>query len=181
MDSITFNEVEKLENILNEALMDEWEAQGHKMTGAVYKEIEYKIKQTVDTLTLSGYMPFYGNIIASGTPEHKIPYSGRSGRGGVSKYIEALQRYAQWKMGITDPKKSLSVAFAIATVQKRSGMPTPGSYRYSSSGKRKDWVEEAFKNNEDKITEAVRGMSHEFLKVNLDVFLAQWQIELSKS
>jgi len=180
MDSVTFTEVEKLENILNEALMDEWEAQGHKATGAVYKEIEYQIKQTTDTFTLSGYMPFYGNIIAAGVPGNRIPYSGRTGRGGVSKYIEALQRYAEWKIGITDPKKSLSVAFAIATVQKKSGMPTPGSFKYSNSGKRKDWVEEAFKNNEDKITEAVREMSHELLKLNLDVFLAQWQILLNK-
>lgn len=180
MDSAYYTEIEALQNILNEALMDEWEAQGHKATGAVYKEIEYQIKQTTDTLTLNGFMPFYGNIIAAGVPESRIPYSGRTGRGGVSKYIEALQRYAQWKMGITDPKKSLSVAFAIATVQKRSGMPTPGSYKYSRTGKRRDWVEEAFKNNDDKITEAVRAMSRELLSVKMDVFLAQWQILLNK-
>jgi hypothetical protein len=160
--------------------MDEWEAQGHKMSGKVYKEIEYQVKQTVDTLTLSGFMPFYGNIIAAGVKSGKIPYSGRTGRGGVSKYIQALQRYAQARMGIEDEKKSLSVAFAIATVQKKGGMPTQGSYKYTSTGKRTDWVEEAFKKNEDKITEAVRDMSRDVLSVKLDVLIAQWQIALSK-
>jgi len=178
---VIFTDVERLENIITEALMEEWEAQGHSMTGAVVKEIEYKVNQTVDILTLSGYMPYYGNILAAGVKAEKIPYSGRSGRGGVSKYIQALQRYAQARMGISDNKKSLSVAFAIANTQKKSGMPTPGSYRYTSTGKRTGWVEEALRKGENKITTTVREVTNNYLKINLDAMISQWQIELNRN
>jgi len=178
--AVTFTEVERLQNVLNEALTSEWEAQGHSMTNAVVKEIEYQIKQTTDTLTLLGFMPFYGNIIASGTPESKIPYSGRTGRGGTSKYIQALQNYVKIRMSVNDEKKSLSIAFAIAASQKKHGMPTPRSYSFSKSGKRRDWIEEAFKNGEDNIREAISDMAFNMLTVNLDVFLAKWQLLMNE-
>ena len=174
-------DIERLQQVLNEALLNEWEAQGHSMNGKVVKDIEYKVKQETDRLILSGFMYPYGNIIAAGVKESKIPFSGRTGRGGTSLYIAALQNYVKARMNITDEKKSLGIAFAIATVQKRSGMPTPRSYSFSSTGKRRDWIEEAFKNNEDKITEAVSEMSYNMLVVKLDVLLDKWQIELNKN
>lgn len=174
-------DIERLEQVLTESLINEWEAQGHSMTGKVVKEIEYKAKQDANTLILSGFMYPYGSIQAAGTKPSKIPYSGRSGRGGMSLYIAALQEYVKTRMNISDEKKSLSIAFAIAAAQKKEGMPTSGSYKYSSTGKRTDWIEEAFKKGEDKITEAISVMSYNLLTVQLDVLLAKWQIELNKS
>lgn len=174
-------DIERLEQVLSEALMNEWEAQGHSMTGKVVKEIEYKVKQDVNTLILSGMMFPYGSIQAAGVNAAKIPYSGRSGRGGTSLYIAALQDYVKNRMNISDEKKSLSIAFAIAATQKKEGMPTSGSYKYSSTGKRTAWVEDAFKKNEDKITEAISAMSYNLLTIQLDVLLTKWQIELNKS
>lgn len=180
MDSVTYTEIEHLEHVLTEALMDEWDAQGHRMTGAVIREIEYQVEQKATELILSGFMPFYGNIIAAGTKASRIPYSGRTNKGGTSKYIQALQSYAQTRMNITDEKKSLSIAFAIAATQKKEGMPTSGSYKYSSNGKRKDWVESAFKTNEDKISEAISEMASNIIEVHFDVILAKWQLLINE-
>ena len=36
-------------------------------------------------------------------------------------------------------KNPLGAAFAIAKTQKREGMPTKGSYKFSSNGRRKNW------------------------------------------
>ena len=178
-------DIEHLEQVISEALTSEWEAQGHKMSGRVVKEIEFKTKQTANTLILSGFMYPYANIIAAGTKPSKIPFSGGSkrgqGKGGTSLYIAALQNYVKNRMSISDEKKSLSIAFAIAKTQKEEGMPTLNSYRYSSSGKRLDWVQEAFKNNEDKITEAISQMAFNMLSVNIDVLLNKWQLEINKT
>lgn len=174
-------DIERIQQVLTEALMNEWELQGHAMTSAVVKDIEYVVKQETNRLSISGMIYPYGNIIAAGTKSGKIPYSGRSGKGGTSLYIAALQRYVKQRMNINDEQKSKSIAFAIATEQKKHGMPTPGSYNYSKSGKRIDWVEEAFMRSEEKIKEAIRQMAFNLLSVNIDVLLKKWNYELNRN
>jgi hypothetical protein len=172
-------DIAKLQDVLNEALMNEFESQGHKMSGKLIQDIEYKVNQEVDRLVISGYMYAYANYLATGTKAAKVPFSGRGG-GGTSLYIQALKNYARQRMGIEDEKKALSVAFAIAHTQKKEGMPTRGSYSYTSTGKRTDWITEAFKRDEDKITEAVSDMAFNMLTVKLDTLIEKWQISLNK-
>jgi hypothetical protein len=181
MQSVTFTEVERLQQVIAEVLRDEWEAQGHYMNGAVVKELEWKISQTNDTLTLEALMYPYANIIATGVKKDKIPFSGRTGRGGTSLYIEALQNYVKQRMEVSDDKKSLSIAFAIAHTHKKEGMPTRGSYKYSSTGKRTEWTGESLSKNEEQITDAIGEWAHNRLLVNLDVILEKWQTELNKN
>jgi hypothetical protein len=174
-----------LEHVLSKALAEEWVAQGHEMNGKIIRDIEYVVKQETNSLTISGMMYAYGNIIAAGVQSSKIPYSGRSGRGGTSLYIQALQSYVKQRMHISDEKKSLSVAFAIAQTQKFSGdfigMPTRGSYAYTQTGKRTAWIEEAFKHNEELIIEAIRDMAFNLLSINIDVLLTKWNVLLNKN
>jgi hypothetical protein len=172
-------EIEHVQNVISEVLLNEWEAQGHSMGGGVVKSIEYVIKQEENSITLSGMMYPYGSIIAAGTPKNRIPFSGRSGRGGTSKYIQALQSYVQSRMNISDAKKSLSVAFAIAHKQKAEGMPTKNSYKFSSTGKRLDWIEESLK--KDSVTEAINELGYYITSAKFDVLINQWQIELNKN
>jgi len=173
-------DIEKLQHVLNEALMDEFEAQGHRMTGKVVQDIEYVVKQHTDMISIAGMMYPYANYLAAGTSAGKIPFSGRTGSGGTSLYIEALKNYARQRMGIENDKKALSVAFAIAHTQKKQGMPTQGSYRFSRTGKRTEWVGDALKNNEDKISEVISSMAFNLLTVKLDVLIKKWQIELNR-
>ena len=173
-------DIVKLQDVLNEALMNEFEAQGHSMTGKLVKDIEYVVKQEVDKITIAGMMYPYANYLASGTSASKIPFSGRTGRGGTSLYIQALKNYAKVRMGIEDEKKALSVAFAIAHTQKKHGMPTPGSYKFSGTGKRTEWVGDAFKRDEGRITEAIEQMAFNLLTVKIDTLIDKWQIELNK-
>ena len=179
-------DISKLEDVLNEALMEEFEAQGHKMTGKLIQDIEYVVKTEVDRLTISGYMYPYANYLAAGVKADKVPFSPRglgfkASGAGTSLYIKALQNYAKQRMGISDEQKSLSVAFAIATTQKKYGMPTPASTFYSSTGQRTDFISEAFKKNEDNITEVVQQMAFNMLTVKLDTLIDKWQIEINKS
>jgi hypothetical protein len=171
-------DVEQLQKVITGLLQEQWTAQGHAMTSSIIEQIEYEVKKETDWLVLKGFMPKYGPIIAAGTKASRIPFSGRTGKGGTSKYIQALQSYVQQRMNISDEKKSLSVAFAIAHSQKKHGMPTPGSYSFSSTGKRTEWIGEALKS--DKLTEAVREMMYGYLSMQINTMIDIYNVELNK-
>lgn len=178
-------DIEKLEQVLSEALMSEFEAQGHKMSGKLIKDIEYVVKTQVDRISISGMMYAYGPILNAGVKADNIPFSPRglgfaASGAGTSLYIKGLQSWVKQRMAISDEKKSLSVAFAIATTQKKYGMPTSASTFYSSTGKRTEFITDAFKNNEDEITEAVEAMAFNMLTVKLDTLIDKWNIELNR-
>jgi hypothetical protein len=178
-------DIDHLKEVLSKALAHEWEAQGHKMSGKIVDTIDYVVKQEADRMTISGMMYPYGMYIAAGVKSSNIPYGGRTGRGGTSLYIKALQDYVKARMNITDEQKSKSIAFAIAQTQKNSGdywgMPTRGSYAYSSTGKRLGWIEDAFKNNEEEIIGVVREMCFDLLSLKFDVMLTEWNATLKKN
>ena len=176
-------DVERLEQVLREALMNEWEAQGHYMTGKVVNDLDIVVKQEANRIIISGFTYPYGMIQAAGVPANKIPFGGTAprgqGKGGTSLYIEALQRYAKNRMNIQDDKKSLSVAFAIAKTHKKEGMPTTGSYSFSQTGKRTQWIEDAFRSDEENINAAISEMAFNVISVQFDTLINKWQYELN--
>ena len=176
--------VDKIENVLLEVLSAEWKAQGHEMNGAIVRDMEFKINHKEDTLTISGYIYPYGNIIARGIKPGKVPFNWTTarrgqGKGGTSDYIEGLKNYAKVRMAITDDKEALSTAFAIAKTQKLEGMPTYNSYKFSMTGQRMDWIEEALKKGGDRITDAAREIAYDLVSVKFDAIIKQWQYELN--
>jgi len=158
----------QLQQVLTEALMNEWSLQGHAMTSKVVHDIDFVVKQEAQLLSLSGYMYPYGNIQASGARWRKFP----------NWY--AIQQWVKLRMQIQDEQKSKSIAFAIAQTFKKSGMPTAGSLQFSSTGKRTDWVEEAFKRDETKIEDTIRQMIFGLLTVNIDVLIKKWNLILNE-
>jgi hypothetical protein len=154
--------MDKLDNIAQEIIQligDEWIKQGHDLTGAFVQGLSYEIVDNIiyiyDT-TNSGY----GKILNAGVSADRIPFttnSERSERGWekspfkTSKYIQGLVLYAKLRKGAND-KDALSIAFAIAHTQKKEGMPTKDSARFSKTGKRTQFVEDAT-TDVDKIVE----------------------------
>ena len=167
--------ISQLTDTITKLLRSEWEAQGHSMTGKLIDDMDLIVKQEVSRMTISGMIYAYGSILNTGVTQDKIPYSGRSGRGGISLYIQGLQNYAKAKMG-ADDKKSLGIAFAIASTQKKHGMPTYGSYKYSTTGKRMRWIDEALQ--KDDLTKAVRQFAYQYLNLSIDTFVTKWQTQL---
>ncbi len=141
----------ELESYIKELLMREWVDQGHFMDGRVVNEMELKISETVSGFEAAGMMFPYASYMEYGVEASRIPFSGRSGRGGKSRYIEALTSYVQRRMAITDLKEAKSVAFAIAHTHKKEGMPSLRSKEYSKTGKRTGWVTETLANNADQL------------------------------
>ena len=165
-----FTDIERLEIVINEALAKEWEAQGHHMTGKIVKEIQWQSKHETNRLILTGFIYPYGKYQASGAkwPNKRPP-------------VGPLQKWVQLRMGLDDDKKSKSIAFAIATALKKNGMPLPGSFKYSSTGKRTDWIEEALIKNDEKISEAIGKLGENIVSTEIDILVKKWNVELNKA
>ena len=108
--------------------------QGHNLTGRLKGSFETVTRQTENTSEADILVEGYGQFVDQGVKAARIPYSGRSGRGGKSKYVEGLKDFfIKRGRGATE---ALRAAFATAAKHRREGMPTRASYRFSRNGKR---------------------------------------------
>jgi hypothetical protein len=136
-----------------EVIAMEWRAQGHELSGSAVKQMETVVKFEINTLVIEGLVPDYMAINNSGVTAAKIPYTPNSGR-PPSKYISGLIDYVKRRMGKSD-KEAKSIAFAIASKHKKEGMPTKGSVRFSTTGKRTGFIEQALDKSNPKFIELI--------------------------
>ena len=132
---------------------NEWRAQGHELSGSAVKQMETVIREEIATIVIEGYIPDYMAINNSGVTAARIPYTPNSGR-PPSKYISGLIDYVKRRMGKSD-KEAKGIAFAIASKHKKEGMPTKGSVRFSTTGKRTGFIEQALDKNNAKFIELI--------------------------
>jgi hypothetical protein len=132
---------------------NEWRAQGHELSGSAVKQMETVIREEIASIVIEGYVPDYMAINNSGVTAARIPYTPNSGR-PPSKYISGLIDYVKRRMGKSD-KDAKGIAFAIASKHKREGMPTKGSVRFSTTGKRTGFIEQALDKNSPKFIELI--------------------------
>ena len=132
---------------------NEWRLQGHELTGAAVKQMETMVRFEINTLIIEGFVPDYMAINNQGVPANRIPYYPGSGR-KESEYIKGLMKYVQQRMGKSE-KESKGIAFAIASKHKKEGMPTKTSAKYSKTGKRTGFIEQALDKNNAKFIELI--------------------------
>jgi hypothetical protein len=142
MDEILIN----LAAYLKQKIIENYITQGHRLTGAFESTLEVTLKSEPVVKIIEGLGEHYAKFIDTGIPASRIPFNPGS-RAGHSKYIEGLKRFAEIKFGLSG-REALSRAFAIAHTQKREGMPTGGSYHYSKTGKRTEFVTDTLINEE---------------------------------
>jgi len=123
----TTDNIKKLSDMLGAfifmQLSKELVRQGHKLTGALAKSFETKVQQHGEKVTIEFLMLIYGRSLNDGIRPEKIPFTPVPPyRGGTSKYIEGLIKFATLKFG-ADKKRAKNIAFAIANKQHRKGYP----------------------------------------------------------
>ena len=126
----------------------ELEAQGHKLSGKLIESVTFTIEQQGTSYVANMYMEGYGLILETGVPANRIPFGRKTGA-KISKYIQALIGYFQ-KRGFGGESKSM--AFRTARAQKREGMPTRASYRFSRNGRRTGAIRETLGSAQNRIT-----------------------------
>lgn len=155
-----------LAELLKEEMRQQLKIANHIMTGDLVESIESRILSTIEGRKIEIWLNSYGIALDQGVPPDRIPFSEPSGRGGRSKYIEGLQRFAQLKLGVTDNRKSLGIAFAIARKHKKVGMPVKGPTQFIQKTLdateddiirfAEDWAEAIFQAKIDSIIENIR-------------------------
>jgi len=155
-----------LADLLKEEMRQQLKIANHIMTGDLIESIESRILSTIEGRKIEIWLNSYGKAIDQGVPPDRIPFTEPSGRGGRSKYIEGLQRFAQLKLGVTDNRKSLGIAFAIARKHKKVGMPVKGPTQFIQKTLdateddiirfAEDWAEAIFQAKIDSIIENIR-------------------------
>ncbi|MEK0324448.1 MAG: hypothetical protein QQN63_01985 [Nitrosopumilus sp.] len=137
---------------LKKALAKEIVAQGHDLTGKLKNDVSEQIKRDGSGFTLDIFMQEYAPFVDKGVKASRIPY--RRGSGAKSsKYISGLIDFIRKRGLATGDKEVKNIAFAIANNHKRYGMPTRSSKRFSRTGKRLEFVQEALDSVVDQITE----------------------------
>jgi len=112
-----------LSKFVFEQLAEELIRQGHKLTGSLIKSFELQIDKQAEATTYAFLMNNYGLSLEYGIKPERIPYTiGGQRRGGTSKYIQGLIKFAQLKFR-ADKRRAKQIAFAIANKHKREGYP----------------------------------------------------------
>jgi hypothetical protein len=115
----------ELGNRMIEHIKDEWTLAGHALSGAFEQSLA--VEKDGDKIHITGNT--YGIYMNFGVRAENIPYTPRKrgqGKGGTSKYITGLHNYVKARIGITDEKESLSIAFAIAYKHSQEGIQGSG-------------------------------------------------------
>lgn len=132
--------------VVKKAIIYNFKLQGHVMTGDLIDTINYKIEQTDIVGRIDFYMNDYGIYQNYGVKASQIKKPFAKPR------IEGLQRFAKIKLGISDEKEALRVAFAIAKKQSIEGMPTNNS---RAMGKKTGAINDALKDTEKEIEKMI--------------------------
>lgn len=125
-------------------IQDELKAQGHVLTGTLLNSIEVEIQERPNLIRGLIWMEDYGEAIDTGVPASSVPFSGATGRGGTSDYIQGL--FTFFKLKGLEEEEALSAAFATAYVAKREGHPTRGSFVHSTNGRRTGFFTDTLNN-----------------------------------
>lgn len=135
---------------ISELFVKQWEIQGHIMDGSKFvSELEYEIEEERDVIHIRWWGVDYGKYLNRGVQAGNIPFGRKTGA-KRSKYIQGLIKYVERRMGVAG-REGVSIAFAIANAHKKEGMPTKASERFSQTGKRTGWLDEALTEGEQEI------------------------------
>ena len=128
--------MDRVEDEVKRVLLKSFSDEGHTLTGKLIADIESEVTAYSGGFAIDFMSAKYGAYLNFGVKAAKIPYTRGSGA-GRSAYITGLMKYVQLRMGISDPKQQKSIAFAIATEQKKKGMPL------RTGGRGTQWADKA--------------------------------------
>lgn len=160
--------IQKVIETAKMAVVIEWRRQGHELTGKAASSIEEQVTQTAEGTRIDFYIEDYMSNINQGVPSNRIPYSPGSGA-KYSKYIAGLSRYARLRFG-ANRQEAERIAFAIARTHLKEGLPSLGSKRFSSTGRRTGFIEQGLEGQEEKIGELIEKAVEETFRTIIESF-----------
>lgn len=137
---------EGAERLINEFIRKEMVDQGHHLTGAMEDSLDAEIFKKKKAEVMEGFAVYYSRFVNDGFPAKSANFQ------QVPFLIEYFQKRG-YPLASSDTTKPTAVQLAFATVKKwmQEGMPTEASKRFSSTGSRKNMIENAFAGNERRL------------------------------
>jgi predicted RecB family endonuclease len=112
----------------------ELEQQGHRATGALVRSVVVKVAEELRAVELQLSHLEYGVTVNTGLKPSEVPRTL-----AFIKQIAAWVKFRKIAGGLD--KTIEKVAVRIVKTMWRTGMPTPGSYRFSNNGRRTGWID----------------------------------------
>jgi hypothetical protein len=143
------DKINEISNLLIEKIKEEWVLAGHSLTGEFEASLEAEIKNDNLGVVIYIWGNEYGIYRSTGVPAENIPYTRRKrgqGSGGTSKYLTGLKNWVQQRLGISDEREALSIAFSIANSHLENGILGSG------------FLDEVSKKYDDQIEEKIADM-----------------------
>lgn len=131
---------------------EEFEAQGHNNTGKGMASITYEVERTGTSVIGTMWAEDYVVTLEFGIAAENIPFSPGSGAES-SQYISGLITYFESK-GLGE-NEATRAAFGTAHTHIVVGLPTNGSYAFSSTGERTGFAATALERNLETITNSI--------------------------
>jgi len=146
---------------LIDQLRKELEAQGHNNTGELAESLRYEIKSTSDGYNIVFYGKDYAKFVNNGI------------RSGKWVSVMALAKWVEERGIASGDKEIKAAAFAIRQKIYNEGSPTRGAFAFTSNGRRTEFVEIVFAQNEDYILKELFAIFNDEITSRLDNVLAQ--------
>jgi len=158
--------LEKIANLSIQSVAIVWRLQGHELTGNAVRQLETRIVERGNDTVIEGYVTDYMAELNEGVPASKIP---RPGTAAYDKLIVDLAGYAR-KRGLTGRRSYEQIARAIASRHLREGKPTKASRRFSKTGKRTGFIEQALTDIEPELAQLIERGVEESINFVIESF-----------
>jgi hypothetical protein len=158
--------LEKIASIAIQSVAIVWRLQGHELTGNAVRQLETRIVERGNDTIIEGYVIDYMAELNEGVPASKIP---RPGTAAYDKLITELAGYAR-KRGLTGRRTYEQIARAIARRYLREGKPTKASARFSKTGKRTGFIEQALSDIEPELAKLIEQGVEESINFVIESF-----------
>ena len=131
-----------ISNIVISALVEEIKLQGHNDTGKLINSFESNETETGKKATIEILFFNYGTFLNYGRkPGSYVPFA-------------VLFDWVKRRLRLSGVQ-ARSATFAINQKIFKEGIPTRGALKYSSTGKRTQFIDDALKRKDKEITEAI--------------------------
>lgn len=151
-----------IKNFLIDETIKEFELQGHHLTGAFEAALRCEIEEATDTISWVLTGKDYGKYLEKGVSANKASF----------KQFPFVLNYVNLRMHL-DEKKAKTVAAMIINKWKKTGMPTPGSFKFSQ-GSRTGFIFHVLQKAQAKVPEILNKEEKEFVNLRVQNFVTMW-------
>lgn len=142
---LLFVNMTKAANYAIELFRAELRSQGHRSSGRLEESFSKVITTTIGGVAKGEIQAEdYGLALDKGVPAENVRYNPKV----LLPWIRRI------KPGLSQNEQK-SFAYAIREKHRKEGIPTRGSYAYTSNGRRKGWIENGIRNGENDINEII--------------------------